>query len=225
MVVIVKLVRVEAEELEQEHGNAVLVLAAEPGTQLLQVVAELALGSILSCRLFLLTCVECREDRGLPQLEEGDNQAYPCIRTQSAAKGCAGKVSIAQATRVGRDGSVSPASLRILLRVQYLMIMASCRTRSSMPTYVRTIRVFSRAGVLLMFISQARFKSGSQILTIGTLAEDTHTTFSIPSTHGQYHPQAQELARLILLSRSSAIMQTDTGSFPGVVMQMSTSSR
>jgi hypothetical protein len=50
------------------------------------------------------------------------------------------------------------------------------------------MRVFSRAGVLLTFISQASFKSGSQILTIGTLAEDTHTTFSIPSMHGQYHP-------------------------------------
>ena len=84
--------------------------------------------------------------------------------------------------------------------------------------------MFSRAGVLLTFISQASFKSGSQILTIGTLAEDTHTTFSIPSMHGQYHRTLRESARLILLSRSSAIMQTDTGSFPGVVMQMSTTS-
>jgi hypothetical protein len=91
MVVIVKLVGVEAEELEQEHGKAFLILAAEPCTQLLQVVAEFALGPILPLRLFLLTCVECREDGWLPQLEESDNQAYPCIGTQSAAKSYAEK--------------------------------------------------------------------------------------------------------------------------------------
>jgi hypothetical protein len=71
----------------------------------------------------------------------------------------------------------------ILLRVQYLMMMAKGRTRSSMLTYVRTMRVFSRANVLLTFMSHASFSSGSQILTIGTLAEETQTTFSMPSAN------------------------------------------
>ena len=69
----------------------------------------------------------------------------------------------------------------ILLRVQYLMIMARGRTRSSIPTYVRIIRVFSSASVLLTFMSQARFSSGSQIFTMGTFADETQTTFSMPS--------------------------------------------
>lgn len=69
----------------------------------------------------------------------------------------------------------------ILLRVQYLMIMARGRTRSSILTYVRIIRVFSNASVLLTFMSQARFSSGSQIFTMGTFADETQTTFSMPS--------------------------------------------
>jgi hypothetical protein len=61
------------------------------------------------------------------------------------------------------------------------MIMASGRTRSSILTYVRIIRVFSRASVLLTFMSQAKFSSGSHIFTMGTLADETQTTFSMPS--------------------------------------------
>jgi len=61
------------------------------------------------------------------------------------------------------------------------MIIAKGRTLLSISTYVRTMRVFSSATVLLTFISHARFNSGSHILTIGTLADETHITFSMPS--------------------------------------------
>lgn len=43
------------------------------------------------------------------------------------------------------------------------------------------MRVFSRARVLLTFMSQESSSSGSHILTMGTLADETQTTFCIPS--------------------------------------------
>jgi hypothetical protein len=43
------------------------------------------------------------------------------------------------------------------------------------------MRVFSSANVLWTFMSHASFSSGSQIFTIGTFADETQTTFSIPS--------------------------------------------
>lgn len=83
--------------------------------------------------------------------------------------------------RIGRQKFI-PASLIILLRVQCFKIMANCRTRESVSTYVRTIRVFSSARVLLTFMSHARPSSGSHILTMGTLAAEMQTTFSMPPT-------------------------------------------
>ena len=74
-----------------------------------------------------------------------------------------------------------PASFSIRRLVQYFIIIARGRTRSSISTYVLIIRVFSRARVLFTFISQANRSSGSHILTIGTLAWDTQTTRSMPS--------------------------------------------
>lgn len=61
------------------------------------------------------------------------------------------------------------------------MIFAKGRTRSSSWTYVLIIRVFSRAKGLLTLMSQASFNTGSQHLTIGTLAIALQTTFSMPS--------------------------------------------
>ena len=74
-----------------------------------------------------------------------------------------------------------PASFSSLLFVQYLMIFAKGRTRSSNWTYVLIIRVFSRAKGLLTLISHAKLSTGSQHLTIGTLATALQTTFSMPS--------------------------------------------
>ena len=42
------------------------------------------------------------------------------------------------------------------------------------------MRVFSRAKGLLTFMSHARLSSGSQILTMGTLADLIQTTFCMP---------------------------------------------
>lgn len=81
----------------------------------------------------------------------------------------------------GHDPQYSPASLSIRLLVQYLMILASGRTRSSICTYVRTMRVFSSAIGLLTFRSHANLSSGSQHFTIGTFAEALQTIFSMPS--------------------------------------------
>jgi len=98
------------------------------------------------------------------------------------------------------------ASFKILLFAQYLMIIARGLTRSSMSTYVRTRSVFSNASGLLTLMSQATCNSGSQTLTIGTFALETHTTLSIPC-----------------LARSSAIEHTRSISLQSVVMQISTS--
>ena len=74
-----------------------------------------------------------------------------------------------------------PASFRTLRFVQYLIIIANGRMRSSISTYVRIMRVFSKANVLLTFMSHASRSSGSQIFTMGTFAWETHTTRSMPS--------------------------------------------
>ena len=86
------------------------------------------------------------------------------------------------------------------------------------------MRVFSKASVLLTFMSQARFSSGSQILTIGTLADETHTTFCMPSIH-RLSVEALSWViqeRSVRLLRRSAIKHTLSNSFHPVVMQMST---
>lgn len=69
---------------------------------------------------------------------------------------------------VWKGGMHEPASLIILLLVQYLTIMASALTRSSDLTYVLIIFVFHIASLLLTLRSQASCNSGSQILTMRT---------------------------------------------------------
>ena len=78
---------------------------------------------------------------------------------------------------------LKPASFKIRRRDQYFTTIASGRTRGSICTYVLIIRVFSKANVLLTFISHASWSSGSQIFTMGTFALGTHTTFCIPSVN------------------------------------------
>lgn len=117
-----------------------------------------------------------------------------------------------------------PASLTILRRVQYLMIIARGRTRSSISTYVLIMRVFSRASVLFTFMSQAISNSGSHILTIGTFATETQTTFSIPPARALVStlPIEKGGEGFVLLAKRSASLQTLSSSFHGVVMQIST---
>lgn len=85
------------------------------------------------------------------------------------------------------------------------------------------MRVFSSASVLLTFMSQASFSSGSHILTIGTLAEGTQTTRSMPSVT-MSEPVENGIEGWVdpRLASASANMCTVSSFFIGVWMQMST---
>lgn len=115
-----------------------------------------------------------------------------------------------------------PASLRTRRFVQCLTHIANGRTRSSTSTYVRIIRVFSSARVLLTFISQANRSSGSQILTIGTFAWDTQTTRSIPSIQVSHCTASSMSMGLLRSANTAASRHTCSKSLKLVVIQIST---
>ena len=110
-----------------------------------------------------------------------------------------------------KDNDHLPASFRIRRLVQFLMIIAKGRTRSSISTYVLIIRVFSRARVLFTFKSHASSSSGSHVLTMGTLAWGTQTTRSIPSAY--LSASSHETGPPILTIRESLGKETNSLKF------------
>jgi hypothetical protein len=123
-----------------------------------------------------------------------------------------------------------PASFSSLLFVQYLMIFARGRTRSSSWTYVLIIRVFSRARGLLTLMSHANSNSGSQHFTIGTLATALQTTLSMPPAHVVSNQKSisstigtQTACQDLLLCKSVASECMLSNFFSDVVTHMSTS--
>jgi hypothetical protein len=82
---------IEPEELEQESAQAVPIRIPK-ATQLVNVVSEIAFEPLLVRQLFF-PLMKRRQNRRIPQLEEGDDHANPRIRTQRHPKGLVWQIS------------------------------------------------------------------------------------------------------------------------------------